>query len=246
MRLQQLTRTSRRWIRRVIYAGASCYCPCCGSRVKRFLPYPLGKPGRTPRLNARCPVCGALERHRLIVQYLRDRTNLWTAPNMRLLHVAPESHLTRMFRAAAHVQYVSIDLSKARRPRLRANLEQLAFRDASFDAIYCSHVLEHVPDDRQAMRELHRVLKPGGWAILQVPIIRETTYEDPTITSEVARLAAYGQHDHVRAYGRDYANRLAEAGFTVNIDAYVRSLPESERRRCGFMQSEDIYICRRS
>jgi len=246
MRLQQLTRTSRRWIRRVIYAGASCYCPCCGSRVKRFLPYPLGKPGRTPRLNARCPVCGALERHRLIVQYLRDRTNLWTAPNMRLLHVAPESHLTRMFRAAAHVQYVSIDLSKARRPRLRANLEQLAFRDATFDAIYCSHVLEHVPDDRQAMRELHRVLKPGGWAILQVPIIRETTYEDPTITSEVARLAAYGQHDHVRAYGRDYANRLAEAGFTVNIDAYVRSLPESERRRCGFMQSEDIYICRRS
>ena len=246
MRLQQLTRTSRRWIRRVIYAGASCYCPCCGSRVKRFLPYPLGKPGRTPRLNARCPVCGALERHRLIVQYLRDRTNLWTAPNMRLLHVAPESHLTRMFRAAAHVQYVSIDLSKARRPRLRANLEQLAFRDASFDAIYCSHVLEHVPDDRQAMRELHRVLKPGGWAILQVPIIRETTYEDPTITSEVARLAAYGQHDHVRAYGRDYANRLAEAGFTVNIDAYVRSLPESERRRCGFMQSEDIYSCRRS
>jgi SAM-dependent methyltransferase len=214
--------------------------------VKRFLPYPLGKPGRTPRLNARCPVCGALERHRLIVQYLRDRTNLWTAPNMRLLHVAPESHLTRMFRAAAHVQYVSIDLSKARRPRLRANLEQLAFRDASFDAIYCSHVLEHVPDDRQAMRELHRVLKPGGWAILQVPIIRETTYEDPTITSDVARLAAYGQHDHVRAYGRDYANRLAEAGFTVNIDAYVRSLPESERRRCGFMQSEDIYSCRRS
>jgi SAM-dependent methyltransferase len=240
----QVIRSAQRGLRRIQQVGGERFCACCQSQVRAFLPYPLNKPGRTPRQNARCPVCGALERHRLIVHYLRARTNLWTAPRLRLLHVAPESHLTRMFRAATHVHYVSMDLSKARRPRLRANLEQLAFRDASFDAIYCSHVLEHVPDDRRAMRELRRVLKPEGWAILQVPIIRDVTFEDPAITSEPERLAAYGQHDHVRAYGFDYRDRLNDAGFAVTVDPYVRTLPEPELARLGFMATEDVYLCR--
>ena len=127
---------------------------------------------------------------------------------------------------------------------MNANLEQLPFRDGSFDVIYCSHVLEHVASDRAAMRELRRVLAPGGWAILQVPIIRETTYEDASITSEAGRLAAFGQHDHVRAYGRDYPQRLAEAGFQAEADDYVRTIPERRRTRLGLRDTDPVFVCR--
>jgi SAM-dependent methyltransferase len=235
--------TLRQAARALRYVGFQRFCPCCGSHIRGFLPYPVGKVGRVPRANAQCPICGALERHRLIVEYLRERTNFWTASRLRMLHVAPERILASLFRSARHVRYVSMDL-RGRRPLVNANLERLPFQDGSFDVIYCSHVLEHVTSDRIAMRELRRVLAPGGWAILQVPIIRETTYEDASITTEAGRLEAFGQHDHVRAYGRDYPDRLAEAGFRVTADEYARTIPERRRKRLGLRDADTVFVCR--
>jgi SAM-dependent methyltransferase len=189
-------------------------------------------------------VCSALERHRLIVRYLEERTDFWNGQPKRMLHVAPESQIRHLFMRAPGVRYVSTDLA-LRRPMVQSDLTKLGFVDETFDVIYCSHVLEHVPEDVQAMRELRRVLRPGGWAILQVPIVREVTFEDPSVTTPEGRLAAFGQSDHVRAYGRDYVDRLRAAGFAVTIDPYVRELPERTRRRLGLMAHEDIYVCRR-
>lgn len=126
-----------------------------------------------------------------------------------------------------------------------ADLVRLPFMDNSFDVSICYHVLEHVPDDRQAMGELFRVLKPGAWSVLQSPVDpeRETTFEDPSVTSPHERLRLFGQVDHVRVYGRDYKNRLEQVGFRVRLDAYAGSLGSSLIRRFGLPGGEELYVC---
>jgi SAM-dependent methyltransferase len=120
------------------------------------------------RPHAECPHCGSLERHRLLWLFLKQRTHLFARP-ARLLDVAPNPILRRKFVGLQHVQYISVDLV-SRLARLRADLTQLPFPENCFDAVLCIHVLEHIVEDRRAMRELFRVIRPGSWAIVQTPI----------------------------------------------------------------------------
>ena len=126
---------------------------------------------------------------------------------------------------------------------LRVDITDLPFDDSRFDAIYCSHVLEHVPDDRKAMSELRRVLRPGGWAILQVPIKGIVTFEDPAVTTPEDRERVFGQSDHVRIYGLDFKDRLEEVGFKVTIVQYANVLSEEEIRLSAIGRGDDIYLC---
>jgi predicted SAM-dependent methyltransferase len=128
---------------------------------------------------------------------------------------------------------------------VRLDVTRLPFSADSFDAIYCSHVLEHVPDDAAAMAELHRVLRRPGWAILQVPVLREVTDEDPTVITPEERLQRFGQQDHVRVYGLDYVDRLERNGFVVYVDDYVQRLPAARRTYLGLNPKENIYLCRK-
>lgn len=217
------------------------HCPVCATTSRRFRPF-SGDRTRHMRPNAQCPVCRSLERHRLIWLYLAERTDLFSAPASRLLHVAPEPVLASKLRTQPEVDYLSIDLESSVAMR-HMDLTALDLPDASFDAIYCSHVLEHIPDDRMAMREMRRVLRPGGWAIIQVPILRQVTEEDPSITDPAERRRAYGQHDHVRAYGLDYADRLASAGFEVTVDDFAGRLGDTQARYHGLSVDEKIYFC---
>jgi SAM-dependent methyltransferase len=125
------------------------------------------------------------------------------------------------------------------------DITDIPLDDGSFDMIVCSHVLEHVPDDRKAMRELFRVLRPGGWAVLQSPLdpARPHTYEDWSITAPQERQRAFGQHDHVRIYGRDYGDRLEEAGFRVERVNHLARLGPAAAVRYGLPAQEDIYVC---
>ena len=186
-----------------------------------------------------------MERHRLLLLYLKKRTNHFPSP-LRLLHFAPEPMLQRLFSELPNLDYITADYAPG--AGLRTDITHLAVADRSIDVILCLHVLEHIPNDRLAMTELRRVLRPDGWAILQVPIdpSREKTYEDPTITSPEGRLAHFGQEDHVRWFGRDYAERLRGAGFRVVVDDLVRTLPLEHVRRYGLSPEEDIYLCHRS
>jgi SAM-dependent methyltransferase len=129
----------------------------------------------------------------------------------------------------------------------KADITDIPFEPDSFDVVLCNHVLEHIPDDRRAMSELYRVMKKGAWAILQVPIDynREKTYEDFSITDPCGRTKAFGQHDHVRWYGRDYADRLRSVGFTVIEETYVKTLPQADVSRYGLDPSEILYFCRK-
>ncbi len=226
---------------RVRHFGIAHYCPCCRTSLRHFAPY-------SGRSSAQCPGCGSMERHRLMMRYLRARTDLFDGRGKRILHVAPEGRLARLFRELPESQYVSLDISPHHCPSLLADLTRLPFPDETFDVVYCSHVLEHVPDDRAAMREMRRVLAPHGWAILQSPIgfTDQPTYEDASITSPEDRLRVFGQDDHVRIYGNDYRARLEASGFNVHLDPFVREHTAAEQQRFGLLDDEDIWFCRRS
>jgi SAM-dependent methyltransferase len=150
--------------------------------------------------------------------------------------------MSRLFQESDCIDYLSADLFSTT-AMVRMDITDINYADGSFDVIYCSHVLEHVSDDMAAMRELYRVLKRGGWAVLQVPISADVTFEDPKVTSPEARERLFGQSDHVRRYGPDYADRLAAAGFSVLVDGFVHELSDQEINRFGLMRNEDVYFC---
>jgi SAM-dependent methyltransferase len=240
---KHLSYEHRQQIRHVVEkcrgVGFSRYCPCCKSHLRGFKPF-----GLVPRPDAFCPVCGSLERHRLAYVYVIEKTDLFDGRRKEMLHVAPEPQLSRLFQKADYIEYLSADLSSPH-AMVSMDVTDIQYPDEAFDVIFCSHVLEHVLDDTKAMRELHRVLKRGGWAILQVPISAEATFEDPTVTRPEERERLFGQDDHVRRYGPDYKDRLAAAGFSVAVDGFVRELDDRTVTRFGLMPDEDIYFCRK-
>ena len=180
-----------------------------------------------------CPHCGSRQRHRHLWLWLERHTRLLDpAGRERLLHFAPEAGLQERLRRMLGDRYVTTDLEPGG-VDLVLDITALDLEDASFDVVLCVHVLEHVPDDAAAMRELRRVLRPGGWGVVQVPILREVTDEDPGITDPAERLRRFGQADHVRMYGRDFADRLRAAGLEPDIVAFRDELTRAERRRYG-------------
>jgi SAM-dependent methyltransferase len=210
-------------------------CPCCGGSFRAFMP------GRNEH-NPICPRCGAHARHRALWLYLHERTNLFTE-EVSLLHFAPEYALRRLS-MLPNVRYLSADLDSPEAME-HFDIAAIPHPDNSFDAILCIHVLEHVEDDRAAMRELARVLKPDGWAIVLVPVDLglPETHEDPSITDPAERERAFWQSDHLRLYGPDLPDRLREAGFTVTVDSWVRDLEPDVRKRYGLFALEDMYVC---
>lgn len=232
----QLRGALSRRVRRLRHRGDAVECPCCGRTWAGFAP-------AWNRPDAICPGCGSHERHRTLWLYLRDRMRLGEA-SLSLLHFAPEYCLREPLEALPGLRYVTADLDPAG-VDVQVDITAMPFEDASFDAIICSHVLEHVPDDRRAMDELWRVLRPGGWSLVLVPLDqgRERTYEDPAVIAPEDRTRAFWQEDHVRLYATDIADRLAAAGFEVRTDRYVDELGPEAVRRHGLLASDLIFHC---
>jgi SAM-dependent methyltransferase len=215
--------------------GDAVWCPVCERSFGRFLPY-------NEREFAMCPGCGCLERHRLLWLFLDREADLFSK-QLRLLHIAPEPQLKHRLQAKANLDYISGDLFDPE-AMLKIDVTNINLPDASFDAVICSHVMEHVADDGKAMRELLRIVRPGGWGILDAPVdwSREDTFEDWTVTEPKDRERVFGQWDHVRIYGRTYPDLLAGAGWEVNLDPI--SLEIEEERRMGLRTKMDrIYFC---
>ena len=181
-------------------------CPACGYHGKfRAFGFP-------PRFDAVCPRCHSLERHRLLV--LADQRTALVRQGAELLHVAPEAILRDLLRPRCR-RYVTLDAYNE--ADIQRPLEDTGLPAASFDHVLCCHVLEHI-DDRRALTEIARVLKPGGSLIAMMPVIEgwDATYEDHALATREARDLHFGQHDHVRIYGRDVRARFADAGFTIS------------------------------
>ncbi len=160
-----------------------------------------------------------------------------------MLHIAPGKKFEKRFKQIAGLDYLSAGLTG--NYMVKMDIIDIQYADNSFDVVYCSHVLEHIPDDRKAMREMHRVLKVGGWAIIMVPIRPEGTFEDPLATDPVVRKRVYGQSDHVRVYGPDIKYRLEEAGFTV-MQLRPPDIVDAEGIvRFGLKENEIIFVCQK-
>lgn len=187
------------------------FCPTCQKRVPRF-----EAGGARQRPNAKCPACGALERHRFLAVLL-DGLGPVLTHEARVLDIAPSRYTTRHLQRLGPAQCVQVDLdpeADGRAVDVQASLTRLPFVAGSFDVVLCYHVLEHVPDDRAAMAELARVLRPGGVALVQVPFRADAETEEDPEADEEERVRRFGQADHVRRYGADFERRLERAGLT--------------------------------
>jgi len=224
----------------LFYAGNNVECPISGKTYRKFLPY-----GRIPRPNALAPDSLSLERHRLMWLYLKNKTNFFTA-KLKVLHIAPEHCFIHRFEALKNLDYITADLESPL-AKVKMDIHQIPFEANTFDVAFCNHVMEHVDSDIKAMSEIYRVLKPGGWAIIQSPLdlTRETTFEDFSITNPSDREKIFGQNDHVRVYGRDYKKRLEQGGFTVIEDDYVMQLDPKIVERFALPKEEIIYLCKK-
>lgn len=237
--LPQPVKAAIKKVRILVLRGSRFYCPVCEKSFRKFYKF-----GVKPRPNAMCPGCSSLERHRLLwvaLCNLQDKGLIQLGS--RLLHVAPEPCLAEKFRQ--EYDYLSIDLD-GERAMMAMDITAMTFEDESFDAIVCNHVLEHIPDDKKAMKELYRVLKPGGWASLQVPMKGDVTLEDPSITDPKERLRLYGQEDHVRYYGGDFANRVQAAGFEVLLLPKNDLLKPDELGRISVACENEVILCRKT
>jgi len=232
------------WVARTLglfYTGNKVECPVCEHKYKKFLPY-----GRntSSRENALCPNCLSLERHRLMGIYLKRKTNFFTA-KLKVLHVAPEYCFIDRFEQMKNLDYITADIESPL-AKVKMDIHQIPFPDNTFDVAFCNHVMEHVDDYILAMSELHRVLKPGGWALIQSPqdMKYEVTYEDATITDPREREKHFLQNDHLRLFGRNYGRELEKGGFRVKEDRFVMDeLSKEEVERYALPAEEIVYFC---
>ncbi len=163
-----------KFIYRFYYFGTKFRCPICGCRFRKMLSF-----GTNLRPNAKCPSCFSLERHRLLWLFLKEKTNFFS-DQLKILHFAPELVFDNIFKSMPNLDYITADIS-SEIAMVKMDITRIPQQKNTYDVILCFHVLEHIVDDRKAIRELCRVLKPGGWAILQVPIIGDKTFEDRSV-----------------------------------------------------------------
>ena len=228
----------------VLYAGRGRQCPVCGARWRRFMPYGYV----VSRADALCPRCLSLERHRLLWLYLEREAVTTSGFGGRVLHIAPEAcfkkRLGRLI-VRAGGEYVTADLESPLAD-MHFDVQDIPLPDGYADVIICNHLLEHVADDRLALSELFRVMRSGGWGIAMSPVdlTRGETFEDDSVTDPAERTRIFGQYDHRRIYGRDYADRLRSAGFEVDDVDYASRLTADERRSYSVDEGH-VYVIRK-
>ena len=237
------------------YKGSGFTCNCCNAQYSKFVPeYPEKPVERAINDNnviagygehVYCPRCFSKNRERLIIALLEHRIDI---SSTSILHFSPEKYLNRYLRKKAFVTTVDIE------PGFYTNIDpkitfsdatNLAFADESFDMVIANHILEHIPDDSKAMKELWRVTKTGGSAILQVPYSETlaTTLEDSHINDPAKQEALFGQRDHVRIYEmNNYIHRLTKAGFTVEV---LRPEALKEFEMYAIQPRESVFLCKK-
>ena len=231
------------FLRGILFLGWRHRCPCCGWQVRAFV-----DEGSIIKKSATgyCPRCNSKARHRRDWLYLQENTDLLTGTK-RVLEVAPWRSFSQCLRKKRNVDLVGVDLKHAG-PHVTAigDIVDLPFANGSFDVVICIHVLEHIRDDAKAISELYRVLRPGGWALVSVPLLLDRpTREDPSVTDPAERERLFGEPSHVRYYGMDLTDRLRNAGFDVELDL-ASAIPAEKLRLFALRDDENVFYCLKS
>ena len=215
-------------------------CPICKTKLNVFMPY-----GANIRKNADCPICHSKERHRFLWLYF-EKINIFDRGG-KVLHFAPEKFFYDKCSSLPNIDYWPVDIRKLPTVRTVVDITDIPFEDSSFDIIICNHVLEHVINDRKAMSELYRVLSPQGVAFINCPVDRRlaTTLEKEEYDTPELRFKYYGQHDHVRLYGRDFPKKLEVAGFSVDEVHCPVMMSSSMIYKYGLNAGNMIYVCKK-
>ena len=240
------------YLKSLYFFGFKYRCIFCNGHFRKLLPMGINKNVTNDIVGggyrfALCPRCHSTDRERLTYWYLTNKTNILSPQKKtKLLHIAPENNLKKVFSNINKIEYIDGDLNPLKAEN-QMDITDINFEDNYFDFIICNHVLEHVKDDKKAMRELFRVLKPDGEAILQVPIFRTTikTFEDFSIVLSEEREKYFGQKDHLRIYGKDYKEKLEGEGFKVKLYDIKDELNTKNIRKHGFNENEILYVCRK-
>ena len=224
------------------YKGNNVTCNCCGRSFQKFL---SKRNLLTKRANAQCPYCGSLESTRLLLFYIENESTLLTNPS-RLLHFAPEIGLMPIFKTASNLDYVTADIA-SNYADYCVDISNIPFCEESFDYIICSHVLRFVLDEKKAIQELYRILKPQGTALVLtlIDVNNPCTFETNLADSPETRLQSYMDADACRLHGADFSQRLQEGGFQVEIIDYAANLGEEKRKKyaLGNGMRELIFKC---
>jgi len=233
-------------IRRLLAGEPRGFCVACHRPVSAFLPFGGGSKAVPALMKAAavigsdadhflCPKCGAHDRERHLLLYFAKSNFKSLIANGRVLHFAPEPAIKRFIESAMPVKYIRGDLYPASPDVERVDLCKMSFEDASFDLVIANHVLEHVDDDAQALKEIFRILRPGGMAVLQTPYASalSTSIFDPFVSNPLLRLELYGQDDHVRLYGNDIFERFTSTGLVSKVGLHKDLLPEIDYRIYG-------------
>ena len=251
---QKVVKRVRNQLFKTVFFGRKCSCMFCGKTYRKFMHQGVKAEvfkrhriaGAGFKKNVRCPHCGSNHRTRLLYLFFELRTDIYRK-KVRLLHISPNRHLAHVLRGKDNIDYLCGALFPDRIPAIPAekvDVTNMEFGDGQFDVVICNHVLEHVQEDANAMREIYRVLRPGGFAVLQVPLALDLqkTLEDRTIVDGKQRKIAYGQKDHLRLYGLDYFEKLRNAGFRVERDNPFENewLPELEKYCLD--EKEDVIV----
>lgn len=235
------------WVKSLKYLGDAKYCPCCRTGFSRFME--VG-PKREPIL---CPRCRSTGRDRMFWFFWEKHQEL-LQPGMSILHIAPEDVLYRRFKNIPGVNYVAGDkflpqfANTYPKGTIYVDLTDMGqFADNSFDFIYCSHVLEYIKDDRKALSELFRVMKPGKSGIISVPINygHLVTLEDETITDPLEQERLYGDKGHLRYYGTDYMDKVKEAGFQTEFVPITDFISIEMIEKSALEPRDVIHLCRK-
>lgn len=224
----------------LLYKGNNVECPVCERSFSKFLSYGSDVAHRE---NVLCPYDLTLERHRLMWLYLRDSSNFFTAEKLNVLHIAPEQCFHKRFQNQKNLNYLTGDLESPIAD-IHFDLHHIPLEENRFDVVFCNHVLEHVEDPIQCLKEIYRVMKSGAWAIMQVPqdMTREETYEDKSIVSPKEREIHFWQKDHVRLFGRDYPKWLEKAGFRVTEFNLESIYSKEQIQKFRIQETEILYI----
>lgn len=211
----------------LFYKGNDYACNVCKAKLKTFI--------KLPNNDLLCPRCGSLPRTRRLYQILIERKLL----KSKILHFSPPLSLHKKLKQHPNIQYTSSDYEAEFIADMKYDITKIPVEDERYDLFIAYHVLEHIAADRTAMKELFRIVKRGGYGLIQTPFKEGAIYEDSNIKTPEERVKHFGQHDHVRIYSVEgLKNRLQQVGFKVEVISFTEAFENFN----GFKESEAVLL----